>query len=397
MLLACALGALAPAQQSPDDEWYLPLDERRVMLFVRELGDGEDPIVVLHGGWGAEHGYLLGLLQPHLDRCRFIAYDQRGSLRSPAAVETITVAQHVADLEALRTELGLSSMRILAHSMGTFLAMSYLGEHPDRVRDLVLLGAIPAHFDGEQPLGSFLQGGSSELMQREAVRREAELLQLPEHPSARQQTEAWRLRFASVNLHHVDRWRQMPGGQAYYAAESGAAAARSMPTEWDFRPLLRTHPHPVHVIVGESDFVDPGGERWRAIAAECPALQLQIVPAAGHAAWIDQPESIAQRLADCLGTAGPADASSANGEPRAVLNPGDLAPALSLGRWLKGEPLTELARGRVHVVEFWATWCGPCRKAMPHLTELATRHAADVTVLGVSVWEPDEAKVDPFV
>ena len=178
-VLLALLTGLLPAQQAHGEEYYLPLDGRRVMLFVTEYGQGDDPVVVLHGGWGAEHSYLLGLLQPHLSTCRFIVYDQRGSLRSPADSAGITVARHVADLEELRRDLGLSSMRILAHSMGTFLAMSYLREYPDRVRDLILLAAIPAYFDGEQTLDAFLQGGSSSLMQRPEVQREAELLQLP--------------------------------------------------------------------------------------------------------------------------------------------------------------------------------------------------------------------------
>ncbi|MCA8977466.1 MAG: alpha/beta hydrolase [Planctomycetes bacterium] len=332
-LLACP-GALPRAQQSPADEFYLPLENRRIMLYVRECGEGADPVVVLHGGWGAEHSYLLGLLQPHLTRCRFVLYDQRGSLRSPAASEGISVARHIADLEELRRELGLSSMRILAHSMGTFLAMSYLREHPDRVRDLILLGAIPAHFDGQQTLDAFLSGGSNSLMQRPEVQHELDLLQLPTTPSARQQTDAWRLRFAAVNLHHVERWRQMPGGQAFYSSEAGRAAAGSMPTSWDFRELLQAHPHPIHVILGESDFIDLKAARWREIAEQCKGLDLQVVPEAGHCSWIDQPESIARRLAACLGIATDRDAARDGLAPPATAEPGPLAMLRTLlGQW----------------------------------------------------------------
>jgi thiol-disulfide isomerase/thioredoxin len=47
------------------------------------------------------------------------------------------------------------------------------------------------------------------------------------------------------------------------------------------------------------------------------------------------------------------------------------APELEINRWLIGEPLT-LAdlRGRVVMLEFWATWCKPCQEMFPHLTSL---------------------------
>jgi thiol-disulfide isomerase/thioredoxin len=39
------------------------------------------------------------------------------------------------------------------------------------------------------------------------------------------------------------------------------------------------------------------------------------------------------------------------------------------------------------VLEFWATWCGPCKAAMPHLTKLQKKHEGKITVIGVDVWE----------
>jgi hypothetical protein len=50
-------------------------------------------------------------------------------------------------------------------------------------------------------------------------------------------------------------------------------------------------------------------------------------------------------------------------------------------------------------VEFWATWCGPCRATIPHLSKLAKQHANDVTVIGVDIWEQDAGvdKIKGFV
>jgi len=75
---------------------------------------------------------------------------------------------------------------------------------------------------------------------------------------------------------------------------------------------------------------------------------------------------------------------------------GDPAPKLALGTFLKGQPVTDFQAGRVHVIEFWATWCGPCRASIPHLSELARKYK-DVIFIGANVWEPDVTKAKPFV
>jgi len=67
---------------------------------------------------------------------------------------------------------------------------------------------------------------------------------------------------------------------------------------------------------------------------------------------------------------------------------GDTAPALEIATWVKGEAVDmEKAADdeRVVVVEFWATWCPPCKKSIPHLTALQKKYKdKDVTILGVS-------------
>lgn len=73
--------------------------------------------------------------------------------------------------------------------------------------------------------------------------------------------------------------------------------------------------------------------------------------------------------------------------PAQELTVGSPAPALEVEAWLKGEPVTAFAPGRIHIVEFWATWCGPCIAGMPHLTRLQAQMGDTVTVIGVNIWE----------
>ncbi|MBI3877432.1 MAG: redoxin domain-containing protein [Verrucomicrobia bacterium] len=76
---------------------------------------------------------------------------------------------------------------------------------------------------------------------------------------------------------------------------------------------------------------------------------------------------------------------------------GDPAPALSIASWVKGKPVI-LADGNgknIYVVEFWATWCPPCRASIPHLTELQKKFKDKVVFVGVTDEEPGSVK--PFV
>lgn len=67
-----------------------------------------------------------------------------------------------------------------------------------------------------------------------------------------------------------------------------------------------------------------------------------------------------------------------------TLNIGDPAPPLRIKEWLKGKPIRHFERGQVYVVEFWTTWCAPCRASIPHISELAERYKGRVTFIGIN-------------
>ncbi len=81
-----------------------------------------------------------------------------------------------------------------------------------------------------------------------------------------------------------------------------------------------------------------------------------------------------------------------NPSPR--LNIGDPAPALRVREWIKGTPVQPFEKGKVHVVEFWATWCKPCLAAMAHLSILAGEYKDRVTVIGVDIYEKKTTSIE---
>lgn len=127
------------------------IDINGVKHFIKKIGSGE-PILVLHGGPGMFHDYLV----PHFEKLakdyQIIFYDQRGCGRTEFPIDTTTITTDffVEDLEAIRNHLKIEKLNLAGHSWGSALAINYGKKYPDHLNKLILISPAPsnsAYFD----------------------------------------------------------------------------------------------------------------------------------------------------------------------------------------------------------------------------------------------------------
>ena len=126
--------------QQKIEEGYVEAENAK--LYYKSIGEGE-PIIIVHGGPGLSHNYLLPHLNSLSENNQLIFYDQRGSGMSEANVdsESITVNEFVKDIELIRTHFGFGKIHIIGHSWGGYLAMKYAINNPNNVRSLLLVSS----------------------------------------------------------------------------------------------------------------------------------------------------------------------------------------------------------------------------------------------------------------
>ena len=131
--------AAANANIYPLQEGFV--DAHGVLIYYKVIGRGA-PLMIVHGGPGASHDYLLPHLLPLARTNKLIFIDERGSGRSEKLedVTGYTVENMVEDVEAVRQALNLGKISLLGHSYGGVLAQAYAFKYQKNLTHLMRCG-----------------------------------------------------------------------------------------------------------------------------------------------------------------------------------------------------------------------------------------------------------------
>jgi proline iminopeptidase len=265
---------------------------RGVTLFERRVGAGP-PTVVLHGGPGAHHDYLLPGFDRLAARRSLIYYDQRGGGRSAVAREVpVGWREQVADLEAMRSAWGLAQLSLAGYSWGGLLAVLYALEHPERVESLALVSCAPVWL-----------GARSEFERRLAARNAA-----PEVQEARRLVQAGGLRERSPEEYRQRMFELSVAGYFHVWRKARELTpfritGRTQKEVWDslgdfdLRAGIAQLRVPAVVLHGEDD---PIPIETAEALARLLGVRLHRVPECGHVPYVEAPEIFTRVLDEFL-------------------------------------------------------------------------------------------------
>ena len=249
-------------------------------LFVRRVGAGR-PVVVLHGGPGADHEYLRPGFDALADGRELIYYDQRGGGRSPVPRDVpVGWTEQVADLEALRRHWALEQLTVVGYSWGGLLALLYGLEYPGRIGRLALVSPAPTWREARERFEAVFSRRNLD----PAFQEERRLLResgLRESDPAAFQRRIFEL---SVAAYFFDPSRARDLTPFRVVGRTQQEVWQSL-GNYDLRPRLpELAGTPALVLHGEADPIPIDAAR---AAAELLGAQFHAVPRCGHVPYVE--------------------------------------------------------------------------------------------------------------
>jgi proline iminopeptidase len=259
-------------------------------LFYKSVGRGNPPILVVHGGPGMDHAYLLPGMLGLARSNRVVFYDQRGSGRSEGEVTAATVSfdRFMLDIDAIRDSLHLDRMVVLGHSWGGLLALRYAAKQPSGLHSLILMNTV-------EPGRRYTAQTTRMLSERRTHEDSMEIARIAQLPGWRERDTSVVNPLFRVMFRPTFSDRALAGR---LAINLDARTARNMPmvatlvmgqfASSDFWPEAAKIRVPTLIVQGADDVMPIA--MLRDLAKAIPAAELSVIDHAGHFPYIEKPD-----------------------------------------------------------------------------------------------------------
>jgi proline iminopeptidase len=283
------------------------IDAPGARIYCKTIGSGP-PLLLLHGGPGADHTDFLPYLFPLSRKRKLILVDQRGSGRSERLPDPrgYTLDGMIEDIEAVRRTFRLRKLDVLGHSFGGILAQAYAIRHSQRVRRLVLAGTAASartiNADFRRMRAAQTQAVRDRLAAFEAkgiFRRDGSYV--PGYAALCARIYAPYMYRRGIHpikpADYVSGWevlREMWVRRTDFRVEGNLRG-------FDFTKHLRRLETPTLVVVGDHDMVS--SRSAKALAAALLRGELETLPRCGHMMFVDDSATFNALVEKFLATA----------------------------------------------------------------------------------------------
>jgi proline iminopeptidase len=306
-----AAASPATANVYPIQEGYV--DANGVLIYYQTIGQGA-PLMIVHGGPGASHDYLMPYLLPLARGNKLIFIDERGSGRSEKLEDAAqyTVENMVEDVESVRQALHLGKISLMGHSYGGVLAQAYAFKYQQNLTHLVLGGTFYSTREMNKVLADEKRSMPPEALAKLEALEKAGLFnkgkdwekgRYPDDyaklawgdgyfpflyqrrpdpnydPAAGNTSTAW------------DLYREMWGSDGEFVIDGNLKSV-------EYLDKLSTIHVPTLLICGDHDESNPSLSRT--MHEKITGSKLAIMPQSGHMAFVDQPNLYIKTVADFL-------------------------------------------------------------------------------------------------
>ncbi|CAN5859028.1 alpha/beta hydrolase [soil metagenome] len=266
-----------------------------VELFVDIQGQGP-PIIAHHGGPGmGSHANDKAAFAPLADIYQIVSFDARGSGRS-GAVPPYTHAQWVADLDALREQLGFERFIMTGGSYGGYIALEYTLAHPERVTHLILRDTAASHqYESQAKATALARAAEFPEINEDDLNRIFAGKMKDDNDFKRTFAAIAPLYDANYELEKTKQWLERI---TFRAQTHNFAFSQNIPG-FDLIARLGEITVPTLVIVGRHDWITPL-EASQELAAGVPNAELVVFENSGHSPQQEEHERFVAVVRDFL-------------------------------------------------------------------------------------------------